>query len=189
MSVASIKDAIDPIVRLTSDEWKYLSEFLELKLYPKNSCFLKEGQTCCSVAFVQKGTLIYFRLLESGKELTTDFAFSGDWVTDNRSRISQLPSHLNIKTIDDTELLVISNQNLETCFEKIPKLEKLGRRLIETAFVKITQQSIDLQTLHASQRYEKMLNEYPEIFQKIPLHHIANYLGIAPKSLSRIRKG
>ena len=54
--------------------------------------------------------------------------------------------------------------------------------------LKIVQQSIDLQILSAKERYETLLQKNPEIFQKVQLYHIANYLGIAPKSLSRIRK-
>jgi CRP-like cAMP-binding protein len=71
---------------------------------------------------------------------------------------------------------------------RIPKLERLGRILMEQAYLKIARQSIDLQVLTARERYEGMLRNYPEIFQRVPLYHIANYLGIAPKSLSRIRK-
>lgn len=69
----------------------------------------------------------------------------------------------------------------------MPKLERFGRILMEQAFVKLVQLSIDLQILPAKEQYQKLLKNYPEIFQRLPLYHIANYLGIAPKSLSRIR--
>ncbi|MDP4207819.1 MAG: Crp/Fnr family transcriptional regulator [Bacteroidota bacterium] len=189
MDADLLRKLISSIVLLDDAEWFQLLEYLEPKTLNKNNYFLKEGQICDSVAFITKGTLIYYKSLENGKETTTDFAFAGDWVTDNRSRLNNSPSFLNIKAIEDSELFVISNDNLNKCYSLIPKLEKLGRILIEQAFVKIAQQSIDLQTLSASERYEKLLCEYPQIFQKVPLYHIANYLGIAPKSLSRIRKG
>ena len=59
---------------------------------------------------------------------------------------------------------------------------------MEQAFLKLTEQTIDLQLLSAKERYANLLKKHPEIFQKVQLYHIANYLGIAPKSLSRIRK-
>jgi CRP-like cAMP-binding protein len=188
MNTERIKKAISSVVSLNDKEWQILTGVIETKTLRKNNYFLMQGQICNSIAFINTGSMIYFKLLETGKETTTDFAFTGDWVTDNRSRLNLTPSLINIKAIEDSELLIISNKNLNECYNRIPKLEKLGRILIEQAFVKIAQQSIDLQTLSASQRYEKMLHEYPEIFQKVPLYHIANYLGIAPKSLSRIRK-
>lgn len=189
MNTDLIKKTISSFITLSDAEWLQLLDSIEIRVLKKNRCFLSEGQICSSVAFVNSGTLIYYKLLETGKETTTDFAFAGDWVTDNRSRLTNSPSFINIKVIEDSELLVISNENLNHCYNKIPKLEKLGRILIEQAFIKIAQQSIDLQTLSASQRYDKLIQHCPEVFQKIPLYHIANYLGMAPKSLSRIRKG
>jgi ribosomal protein L10 len=59
---------------------------------------------------------------------------------------------------------------------------------MEQAYIKLVQQNIDLQVHNAKKRYENLLDKYPTIFQKVQLYHIANYLGIAPKSLSRIRK-
>jgi len=188
MNTELIKQVVNSIVSLTENEWQCLLGYFEQKTLTKNSCFLQEGQICDSIAFVNKGTLIYYKLQDNGQETTTDFAFPGDWVTNNSSRLNQNPSLINIKAIGQTELLILTNENLTKCYNQIPKLERIGRLLIEQAFVKITSQNIDLQTLPARERYEKMLSEYPEIFQKVPLYHIANYLGIAPKSLSRIRK-
>lgn len=189
MNTEILQKSVNSVVPFSNEEMQQLFGFIEVKTIQKNSYFLKEGQICDSIAFVNSGVLIYYKLMATGKETTTDFAFTGDWVTDIRSRLLHVPSLLNIKAIEDCELLVISNENLNKGYHMLPKLERLGRLQMERAFLKIAQQSIDLQTLSASQRYDKMLHEYPEIFQKIPLYHIANYLGVAPKSLSRIRKG
>jgi CRP-like cAMP-binding protein len=189
MQTELLKKAINSITYLSDEEWDIVNNLFEEKTLKKNDFLLREGQVCNFIAFVVSGTLVYYRLSEAAAEITTDFAFAGDWTSDNRSRLNSSPSFLNIKAIEDTELLVISGNNLVKCYNQIPKTEKVGRILIEQAYIKICQQSIDLQTLSASERYDKMLREYPEVFQKVPLYHIANYLGVAPKSLSRIRRG
>lgn len=183
------KDTLNALITLDNIEWENLFAYIEKRELVKNEFLLSEGQVCNFVAFVNRGTLIYCKLLENGKETTTDFAFQGDWVSDNTSRLNRSPSMISIKAMENSELFVISAESLNACYGAIPKTERLGRILTERAFVKIAQQSIDLQTLSARERYEKMLLEYPDIFRRIPLYHIANYLGIAPKSLSRIRKG
>jgi CRP-like cAMP-binding protein len=187
MNYDILKSQINSIVHLNNEEWHKLLPFIESKNLNKNSYFLQEGQICESIAFVNSGVMVYFKFLENGKEVTTDFAFKGDWVTDNQSRLSNLPSNINIKAIVPAEILLIRNIDLPVMFEKIPKIERLSRILMEQAFIKFTQLSIDLQVLSARERYIKMLNEYPDVFQNVPLYHIANYLGIAPKSLSRLR--
>lgn len=188
MPFGKIKSFISSIVSLNDEEWLQLTDFIEIRSLPKNGYLLEEGQVCDSIAFIQSGALVYFKLSKKLDEITTDFAFEGEWVTNNHSRLNHLPSTIYIKAIEDSELLIIKNDNLNSLFGTIPKLEKLGRILMEQAFVKIAQNSIDLQVLSAKERYIKLIQQYPEVFQRMPLYHIANYLGVAPKSLSRIRK-
>ncbi len=188
MNTKPFKKSVQSLIDLSDQEWEMLFTNVEVHLLDKNSFFLKEGQVCEAVAFVTTGSLIYFKLHENGNEVTTDFALEGDWVADNHSRLNNSPSFLNIKAIEKTELLVINHKNLEVLYHKIPKLERLGRILTEQAFIKIVQSNIDFQILTASERYEKLVRTRPEVLRRIPLYHIANYLGIAPKSLSRLRK-
>jgi CRP/FNR family transcriptional regulator, anaerobic regulatory protein len=187
MNTDFLKSHINSIVSVSNEEWHQFLPFIESKNLKKNSYFLQEGQICESIAFINSGVLIYFKFLENGKEVTTDFAFKSDWVTDNQSRLTNLPSIINIKAIVPTEVLIIKNKDLPYLYERIPKIERISRILIEQSFIKFTQLSIDLQVLSARERYLKMLNQYPDISQNVPLYHIANYLGIAPKSLSRLR--
>lgn len=183
-----IKSSIDRIISLTNEEFSAFCDAIDVKTIAKNEFFLQEGQICDYIGLVNQGILIYFKSLDNGNEITTDFAFEGDWVTVNQSRLNNSPSLINIKVIEDAELLVIKQQDLSDLYIKIPKIERLGRILMEQAYLKIVQQSIDLQVLTATERYENLLHQFPEIFQRVQLYHIANYLGIAPKSLSRIRK-
>jgi CRP/FNR family transcriptional regulator, anaerobic regulatory protein len=183
-----IKNNIAPIISLTDDELLIFCNSFVPKTINKNEFFLEEGQTCDYVGFVNRGVLIYSQTMDNGNEVTTDFAFEGDWVTNNLSRLNNTSSLINIKAIESAELLIVKQQLLSNLYTEIPKLERLGRILIEQAYLKIVRQSIDLQLLSAKERYENLLQKFPEIFQKVQLYHIANYLGITPKSLSRIRK-
>lgn len=182
-----IRENISSVIKLEDNEWSSLTDIIDVMSIRKNEFFLKEDQVCDSIAYVNKGTLIYYRALDNGNDITTDFAFEGDWVTNNHSRINNVPSHLNIKAIENSDLLIIKQKYLLELYDKVPQLDRFGRLLMEQAYVKLVQLSIDFQTLSATDRYLKLLKNHPEISSKVPLYHIANYLGIAPKSLSRIR--
>lgn len=58
----------------------------------------------------------------------------------------------------------------------------------ETSFVDKQQQQIELLTLTAAERYDRLEQRFPGIAQRIAQKHIASYLGITPQSLSRIRR-
>lgn len=183
-----VRSGIDQIVALTDQELSLFCNAFELKRIGKNEFFLKEGEVCNYIGLINFGVMIYFKTKENGDEITTDFAFEGDWVNSNQSRLNNTPSTISIKAIEDSELLVIKQKELCDLYLKIPKIERLGRILMEQAYLKIVEQSVELQVLSAKERYENLLTKYPQVFQRVQLYHIANYLGIAPKSLSRIRK-
>lgn len=183
-----IKNSINSIVSLTDEELATFSGAFQVKKLRKDDYFLKEGQVCNFVGLVSYGVLIYSKIVESGDEVTTDFAFTGDWVNNNLSRLTNSPSAISIRAIEETEIFVIKQQDLNELYLRVPKIERLGRILMEYAYLKIVEQTIELQAFSAKERYENLLKKHPEIFQKVQLYHIANYLGIAPKSLSRIRK-
>ena len=182
-----LKLSIQKYVSLSEQDWELFLPNIRFKSFSKGEVLLRQDEVCRFISFVISGTVIYYQLTDKGEELTTDFAFEGDWVTDNRSRVSETPAHLNIKAWEDTEMAFILQKDLELLFQKVPRMERLGRLLVEEAYVKLVQRSVDLQTLSAEERYQKLAVEYPQAFLRLPLYHIANYLGIAPKSLSRIR--
>jgi CRP-like cAMP-binding protein len=187
-TIQKIKNNIDPIVSLSDNELLTFCSAFGFKKLTKNEFFLKEGQVCDFIGLLTSGVLIYIKTLENGDEVTIHFAFEGEWVNNNLSRLSNSPSTISIKAIEDSEIHIIKQADISDLYLQIPKIERLGRILTERAFIKFVEQTIDFQTLTAKERYENLLKNYPEIFQKVQLYHIANYLGIAPKSLSRIRK-
>lgn len=183
----NLQEYISSIISLNDNQWALILEVLENKTLAKDTYLLKEGEISDSIAFIISGTLIYYKDLENGDQMTTDFAFEGDWATDNYSRLNNCTSQVNIKTIEESDVWILKNKNLAKLYFKIPSLERLGRIVTERFFLKMVEHNIDLQILTAKERYLKLLKNHPEIFQRIPQYHIANYLGIAAKSLSRIR--
>lgn len=183
-----LKESISDVVSLTDEELAAFGEVFEFKILKKNEFFLKENQICDYIGLVVSGVMIYVKTLSNGDEATIHFAFEGDWVNNTLSRLNNTPSAISIKAVEDTGILIIKQKDINNLYLKIPKTERLGRILTEQAFIKFVEQTIEFQTLTAKQRYENLLKNYPGIFKKVQLYHIASYLGIAPKSLSRIRK-
>ncbi len=186
--IQKIKKSIEPLVTLTDIELETFCSAFEVQKYKKNELLLRKGQICDFMGLLVHGVLIYFQTLENGEEVTLHFALEGDWVNNNLSRLKHSPSDINIRANEDSEILIINQADIQHLYLQIPKLERLGRILTEEAFIKFVEQTIQFQTLSAKERYQMMLKNHPDIFQKVQLYHIANYLGIEPKSLSRIRK-
>lgn len=163
-------------------------KYFSPKKLEKGEYFIKTGQVCRHVAFIEKGIVLYYKIDDKGQEIICDFAKENNWVTQYESFINQHITPISIKAIEPTQLQIISFEKLQQLYLEVPAFELYTQKVIEKMFISSLSRSNELQVLRAEERYAKFAKEHPEIIQRVPQYLIAGYLGIAPQSLSRIRK-
>jgi CRP/FNR family transcriptional regulator, anaerobic regulatory protein len=182
-----ILNRLSKFITLNKSEQQIFVSKLIVKQCKKKELILKEGQVCKFAYFINTGCLRYYYNIE-GQENTAQFFFEDGWYTDYDSFLSGKPTKQNIETLEKTELLLLSAEDLQQLFINIPKFERFGRLMAENAFLGIRQRSEMLENQTAEERYLSLMKERPKVLDRIPQHYIASYLGIKPPSLSRIRK-
>jgi len=116
-----------------------------------------------------------------------DFAFEIDWITQYKSLLNNLPSALFIKALEESVIYWFNAKDMEELTELLPKANNIRTRLAEKYFTASIERTAALTNLKAENRYQLLIEQRPEIYQRVPQYHIASYLGIKPQSLSRIR--
>ncbi|MBC8110156.1 MAG: Crp/Fnr family transcriptional regulator [Verrucomicrobia bacterium] len=187
MANALIKHLLE-YEHLNESETELIINSFETVTLNTDDFFLKEGQICKNVGFIATGLMMYYRISEEGQEIVCDFASEHDWITQYQSFIAQSQSPLSIKAIEPSIIQSISFDNINKLYEKVPRFERIARQLVEKVFFGMVKATDDFRILKAEERYEKLLAENPLLLQRVPQYYIASYLGIAPQSLSRIRK-
>lgn len=174
-------------ITLNEKEKNFFVSVLEPNTFQRKEIYLKEGVVCKSSAFVIQGALKSFTVDKEGREHILSFATPGWWISDLYSLISQKPSILNIEAIADADVLLLTWENQQLLYEKIPKFERFFRILVENSLVANQQRIIDNLSSTAEDRYLNFIKKYPSIPSCVPQHNIASYLGITPEFLSKIR--
>lgn len=82
---------------------------------------------------------------------------------------------------------MMSRENQQMLYNKVPKFERFFRILVENSLVANQQRLIDNLSATAQERYLYFIQKYPLIPGCVPQHNIASYLGITPEFLSKIR--
>jgi CRP-like cAMP-binding protein len=158
--------------------------------YPKNYFLLKSGKPCIHLWFMTKGAARYFYTNDQGKEMNTWFSLDTQIITDTTSFVKQEPAQESIQLIEDSEMYSIEYAALQALLRKHHSFALWYIKLVELHYVsQIEDRIADLQFLDAKQRYHKLLNQYPNITNRISLGNIASYLNITQETLSRIRAG
>jgi CRP-like cAMP-binding protein len=186
-AIARIKQAIYRFQPLDETEWQDLSQKLVFKKYRKGDFLIRQGEVENAIYFLNKGaTRNYF--LKDGKDFTVDFHFQNDFVTAYYSLITREPSDVFIELLEDTETVIIPLKILNEFYGKYHNGERIGRLMAEYQYVKRLRKEMDLLSHTAEERYAELMRRNPALIRDISVKHLSSYLGIAPESLSRIRK-
>jgi CRP-like cAMP-binding protein len=182
-----LRRQIERFVSLTDDEWNLLVPYLREEQLKKNDFFITEGKKEKNIAFVIEGSLRQF-YTKDGEEKTTYFYFENHLMSSYISCITGQPSQLTIEALTNCHLLIFTYETLQLLYKKSQQWERFGRLLAEYLAIGLEERMVGLLILSPEERYSQLLKSNKQkILERIPQHYIANYLGITPVSLSRIR--
>ncbi len=172
--------------RFPKRSWDLLDQYFEPIVVKKKSYLLSNESKCDFVAYIVSGSIRHFHI-KSGDEKTCDISFENSWVTDFHSFNAGTPSIMNLQAMEETTVNLIRKDNLHQLYQNCPGYETFGRLMAEQVAQRATEIAMSLSSDKPEERYLNLIHEQPRMFQRIPQKHIANFLGISPESLSRIR--
>lgn len=163
------------------------SKFKQIQL-EKGDYFVREGKSCLRLGFVETGQLQYYSINELGEEKTTYISLPNTFVASLLAYLTNTPARENIRALTHASIWTIEKTAVLALQAQVPVFKDFYIKILEWQICCIDKAKFDLITLTAEQRYEKVLQEEPELLQQVPLQYIASMLGITPRHLSRLRK-
>lgn len=172
---------------LTEEEQQQIANNLIVEAYPKGKLLVKAGDVCRYCYFVLEGCLRQYKLADD-TEITIQFYTEREAAVDFNSYVNQVKSESYLVCLEDT-IVIEGNLEQETdMYERFPKLQQITRAMMEQDFGKMQEQFSRFIASNAEERYVYLLNNRPDLLQRVPLQYLASYIGVTPESLSRIRK-
>ncbi len=178
-------DYVARYINLSDEEKQIIRELSLTKYCKKGTCLLEAGKKSQDNYFVLKGCLRCYYLID-GEEKTTEFYTELDVLSPPCVKDGTYSDYY-ISCVEDTVLLVSNPQIEQESFARFPRFEMLCRVISENVAAKTKKELDNFKTSSPEQRYLRLLQERPDLFQRIPQHQLASYLGITPQSLSRLR--
>lgn len=173
---------------LTNDELRLIEDLTVPKRLRKRQYLLQEGNVSNYVSFIVKGCLRLYLVSRDGQEHIMRFGVENWWMSDYESFHSGLPSKYNIDALEDSELLMIDKKNYDLLMETVPNFNRMIDKLAARNYEAHQSRILSNISETAEEKYENFIKTYPAIFDRVPLHMVASFLGVSRETLSRIRQ-
>jgi CRP-like cAMP-binding protein len=174
-------------IPLTDNDFELISSYCLTKKLRRKQYLLQSGDVWKYNAFVSKGFLKLYYVDEKGQERIMQFAPENYWITDRESMLKGSPSKYNIDAIEASEVVLISNDDLEILRKLIPVFDEFVNRSLSRNSMALQERIHVSITYTTEEKYKNFNEQFPHFANRIPLHMIASYLGISAETLSRIR--
>jgi CRP-like cAMP-binding protein len=154
----------------------------------KGTFLLRPGTHVKHEYFVINGCLKAYYLDKKGHKLVIQFAIENWWIGDFEAFYNHVPSRLYIEAIEDSQLLSINYDALQQLYKDAPIFERYFRILTTNAFISQRERILSTLEKNTKERYLEFCASYPNIEDRVANYDIANYLGVSPENLSRVRR-
>jgi CRP-like cAMP-binding protein len=179
---------ITEIISLTASDEQQIERLFKQKAFDKKKLYLRVGDQSLSIGFLLCGVMRSFYISEDGNEYTKYIAQTGDFIFNVSSFMQSTPSLFYIEALTDCVILEINKRDYNHLTQADTKYSTLFTGMLMKSYLVKEAREADFLLLSAARRYEKYIKENPGIEEIVSQKIIASYLGIAPESLSRIKK-
>ncbi len=187
--LSACRAAIQSLSPIPDSAWYEMRELLNFRSYNKGDYVLTAGSIARKLYFICRGAVIIYHQDHKDKIYIKNILFENEIPAATASILKKSPSNLTIEVLEDSLMLECDFFAFRKLGQKYHELQSAYITYLEQKWVIEKEEiEISLATQEAEERYLQLLNEKPGLAKRTPLKYIANYLGITPTQLSRIRK-
>jgi CRP-like cAMP-binding protein len=190
MSKASnmIFTIIESVIGHFPDEYRaMLTDISTVRKVAKDETILEEGKYCNHLWFINTGAAKAYEMI-GGTDRVTYFFVEHMFFTNYYCWVTSKPSDMTFRAVEACEIVEIDYPKLEHLCSQYHIFDTIGRKMAERLFVQEYLNRKLFLNCTATERYEFIEKERPDIFQRFALKDIASFIGITDVSLSRIRR-
>jgi len=164
---------------LSVAEKEEITSVFRKEKFRKKEFVMKAGEANTRHYYIEKGLLRMYIIDSSGKEFNILFAREKQWLGDLGT---PAPTSYFIDALENTTVFSIE----EDGFSKLSNIYFDLATNIRKSYIFLQKRFVSILSKTAEENYEDLIQENPELIQRLPNYQISSYLGVTPVFLSKI---
>ncbi|MGC4130043.1 MAG: helix-turn-helix domain-containing protein [Bergeyella sp.] len=153
----------------------------------KGKILVREGEQCQYMYFIKHGALMGQTKYQK-KEIVTYISIENEFVSSISGLHGAAPSQEAIIAVEDSELLAMHNDDLQTLFLNHFDMNFLFRVMVEKYYRDAQERAHIIRLGNVKERYFYFVNTKPGYIERLPLPLVASLLDMKPATLMKIQK-
>lgn len=181
-----LKEHVAKTATLTAEQFDHFFSRFRQKSFKKGETIIATGDKVSDEYFVVKGCLKSFYINDDLKMFILQFAMPTWWASDYNALYNNTRATISVDCITDAEVLCLSVTDREELCKQIHQVEHFFRWRTNRGFLAQQKRLLSLMNKDIKTRYEELMEQYPQLYNLVPKHLIAAYLGVSRETLSRL---
>jgi CRP/FNR family transcriptional regulator, anaerobic regulatory protein len=181
-SLIQFLNAIHP---LSEDVQQYLFRHLKQKRFRPGETWLKDGQVCMNICFIEEG-LFKSVYTKRGRSYINWFMRETDVMIAVRSFLEQIPSRETIISLEPSLIYYIDFPTFQHLNTLYPAFQHITITLLSRYYERC-QDRTELLRLFRNDRYSEFMRTEKELASRLKQKDIAAYLGLSEERLSELK--
>ena len=181
-----VRATLERYVPVSDDAWAVIRPCWQADAFRKGEMITAPGNIEDHFGIVESGVQrLYFE--HDGNAHCLGFSYDGSWSGVYDSFVTRTPSRFGMQAVTDSVIWRITYPALQDLYGSIPGMERFGRLIMEELLIGRATREIEIMSLSAEQRYQRLMARSPQLLQLVAQKDIASYLGMTPETFSRLR--
>ncbi len=173
---------------LSMTDLKNIYHLVSVRTMKPGDIFIRAGCERKHIAYIRKGLIRSFLINDKGDEITTMLRWEDQFVASHDNVVWNRPSRFDFEALEPTELIQMDYDKLQQVLRSNPAYEQVRKHFLLKVIGESLERVESFILLNPEERYLKLIEQKPEIVNRVQDKYIAHILGITPVSLSRIRR-
>ena len=166
------------------EAWWASAQCLQLQ---RGQPLLRAGERWQHLWWVERGALRLYYLDREGGESNKNFFLDRSMLWPVTPTLRQAPVMFHVEPMEDSTVWALPIPPDGAPPAAWPAWSQLEHRTLCALLDGKMQREQEFLQLSARQRYEQLMRQHPQWAERLPLRHLASYLGMTDVTLSRVR--